>query len=100
MRVLVQWMHDNGYKRLNQLTRQGRRNFMSYIKQRKGRGNPEQTVKMRVMTQYQTMLDLLWLQGRRYPELAVAETAPQDVIVVSWDSDDAERIREHPNLSP
>lgn len=96
MCVLVQWMHDNGYKRLNQLTPEGRRRFMSYVKQRRGRDNPEQTVKMRVITQYQSMLDLLWLQGRRYPELAVAEAAPKDVIVVSWDRNDTEQIPRTP----
>ena len=96
LRVLVQWMYDNGYERLNQLSRQGRRAFMSYIKQRKGRSNRQQTVKTKVLKQYQSMLDLLWLQGRRYPELAVAEAAPQDVIVVSRNRDDTERIPRTP----
>ena len=99
MRILVQWMHDNGYKRLNQLTREGQRAFMRDVKQRKGkgkRGEQGKRIGISTLAHYQNVLRLLFLQGRRYPELAIGEPAPQDAIRVSTRREDSEAIPRTP----
>ena len=73
-------MHDNGYQRVNQLTRTGQRAFMRAIKKREGRGAPRSLVKTSTVYKYQNMLQMLFLQGRRYPQIAIAEPAPQDAV--------------------
>ena len=88
MRTLVQWMHDNGYEQLNQLTREGQRAFMRDVKGRKGRRQGAVTVSIRTQAQYDSLLRLLFLQGKRYRELAIGEAAPQDAIRVLKQNDD------------
>ena len=83
MRILVQWMHDNRYERLNQLTRAGQRAFMRDVRRRKGKGASATVVKSRTLAVYQDMLQVLFLQGRRYPQITIGEPAPQDAIKIS-----------------
>ena len=97
LRTLVQWMHDNGYQRLNQLTRTSQRAFMRDIGKRKGRGSPEATLKTSTLAQYQNMLQVLFLQGQRYPELAIAEPRPQDAIKLSHANPDRRSIPKTPD---
>ena len=80
MRILVQWMHDNGYQRLNQLTRTGQRSFIDTLKHRKGKGQANARLTEGSLYLYQQMLQVLFLQGRRYPQIAIAEPAPQDAV--------------------
>lgn len=97
MRILVQWMHDNGYERLNQLTRTGQRAFIRDMRRRRGSGPDGKPVKNRTLAAYQDMLQLLFLQGRRYPELAIEEPAPQDTITTSRLSQENESIPRTPD---
>ena len=81
--ILVKWMHDNGYERLNQLTRRGQREFMRGRRRRKGRGKNAKPLQPNTLAYYQNLLQTLFLQGSRYPQLAIEEPAPQDAIIVS-----------------
>ena len=83
MRVLVKWMKENGYQRLNQLTRAGQRAFILDVRRRKGRGRNAKRLKKGTVAKYQNTLQTLFLQGRRYPQIAIEEPAPQDTIRVS-----------------
>ena len=87
MRLLVRWMHDNGYERLNQLTGRGQREFIRYMRCRKGRRKNEKQVNNATLSQYQNTLETLFLQGKRYPQIAIEEPAPQDAIRLSMTGD-------------
>ena len=96
LRTLVNWMHDHGYMRLNQLTRTGQRAFMRDLQRRKGRGGKGQ-IKIQTLVHYQNTLQILFLQGRRYPQIAIEEPAPQDAIKQSKRSNDARPIPKTPD---
>ena len=83
MRTLVEWMHCHGYRRLNQLTRTGQRAFIRDVKGGKAGGKGKAPLKIQTMVKFQNTLQLLFLQGRRYPQIAIEEPAPQDAISVA-----------------
>ena len=81
--MLVKWMHENGYERLNQLTRRGQREFIRYQRCRRDPSKNEKPLQTNTLAYYQNLIQTLFLQGQRYPQLAIEEPAPQDAIVVS-----------------
>jgi integrase len=74
LRLLMRWMASQGYRRFSDLHSEASQRFLTTIAARRGRtGRP---VKSLTLQQYRGLLELLYLQGARYPQVAIQDPFP------------------------
>jgi hypothetical protein len=74
LRLLIRWMADQGYRRFAELDRDAGERFLSAMAARrnaKGRAIAPSTMKL-----YRRLLVLIYLQGARYPAVAIDDPFP------------------------
>lgn len=74
LRVLLRWMASQGYRRFNDLDHEASQQFFTTIAARKTKKGQPLTVT--TQQHYHQLLALLYLQGARYPEVAIADPSP------------------------
>lgn len=74
LRVLLRWMVSQGHRRFADLDHEASQQFLTTVATRKTKDG--QTVKLVTQNHYHQLLALLYLQGARYPELAIADPLP------------------------
>ena len=77
VRILVLWMIKQGFCEFTELDREAQQRFLSDLAQRKRKGRGEY-IKKKTLGHFQNTMQLLFLQGLKYPPLAVAEPLPRD----------------------
>jgi hypothetical protein len=71
LRVLMRWMAAQDYRRFADLDRDASERFLAVIAARRGStGTP---LKSTTLQSYRRMLSQLYLQGARYPQVAIAD---------------------------
>lgn len=88
LRTLIRWMHRQGYREFPDLGSDDCRRFMADMAARPGRREGEK-IKPSSLHVYGATLTLLYLQGRKFPELAIDEPPPECTIAVSRADDDS-----------
>jgi integrase len=71
LRMLMRWMAGQGYRRFADLNRDASERFLAVIAAR--RGNNGTPMKPATLQNYRRMLSQLYIQGARYPEVAIAD---------------------------
>jgi hypothetical protein len=71
LRMLMRWMATQGYRRFAELDRDASERFLAVIAER--RGNAGTPLKWSTLQNYRRMLSQLYLQGARYPLVAIAD---------------------------
>jgi integrase len=71
LRMLMRWMAAQGYRRFSDLDRDASARFLAVIAAR--RGNTGTPLKSSTLKNYRRMLSQLYLQGARYPQVAIAD---------------------------
>ncbi|UXS49652.1 integrase [Agrobacterium tumefaciens] len=74
-RTLIRWMIMQGYRRFADLDRDGCERFLAAMAQRPG-AKPGRTVTIVTLQHYANLLRLLYLQGSKYPEVAIEDPFP------------------------
>lgn len=72
LRMLIRWMGANGYRRFGELEQDSFDRFLAAMASRPGLRN-HKTLSPSRMNAYRDLLALLYLQGARYPEVAIAD---------------------------
>ena len=75
--VLTKWMIENGFHALRELDREAQQRFFSHLAQKKGKGENYQ-LQPSTLGIYHQSLQTLFLQGLKYPELAIEEPSPKE----------------------
>ncbi|GAY19622.1 MULTISPECIES: hypothetical protein [Sphingobium] len=74
LRLLIRWMADQGYRRFADLDRVASERFMAAMAERR---NPRgELVAAGTLDHYRSLLILIYLQGARYPALAIDDPFP------------------------
>ena len=82
LRMLIQWMVQHGYTAFTELDQDAYERFMDSLATRPGR-SAGTTLTNRTLIGYRQLLDRLYLQGQRCPELRMEEPFPGEPMVVS-----------------
>jgi integrase len=75
LRMLIRWMAAQGYRSFADLDRDGCDRFMVAIAQRPG-SQPGKSLKTTTLQTYANLLTRLYLQGAKFPEVAIADPFP------------------------
>jgi len=75
LRMLIRWMVAQGYRHFADLDQDGCDRFLAAMAQRPGR-SPGKTLKTTTLETYANLLTRLYLQGAKYPEVAIADPFP------------------------
>jgi hypothetical protein len=75
LRMLIRWMAEQGCRSFADLDRDGCDRFMATMAQRPGRGS-SRTLKTGTLHAYANLLTRLYLQGAKFPEVAIADPFP------------------------
>ena len=75
LRMLIRWMAAQGYRSFADLDRDGCDRFMTTVAQRPG-SKPGKPLKSTTLQSYANLLTRLYLQGAKYPEVAIADPFP------------------------
>ncbi|PHP18978.1 integrase [Sphingobium yanoikuyae] len=74
LRLLIRWMADQGYRRFADLDRGASERFMAAMAERR---NPKgELLKTGTLHHYRSLLILIYLQGARYPTVAIGDPFP------------------------
>lgn len=74
LRLLIRWMADQGYRRFADLDREASERFMAAMAERR---NPRgEAVAAGTLGHYRSLLILIYLQGARYPAVAIHDPFP------------------------
>lgn len=71
LRMLMRWMAAQGYRRFSDLDRDASERFLAVIAAR--RGSAGAPLKSSTLKNYRRMLSQLYLQGARYPQVAISD---------------------------
>src|SRR5271166_317674 len=75
LRKLIRWMAAQGYRSFADLDRDGCDRFMAAMAQRPG-SKPGKTLKSTTLQTYANLLTRLYLQGAKFPEVAIDDPFP------------------------
>ncbi|MGV0821196.1 integrase [Martelella sp. AMO21009] len=75
LRMLIRWMAAQGYRSFADLDREGCDRFMTTVAQRPG-SKPGKPLKSTTLQSYANLLTRLYLQGAKFPEVAIADPFP------------------------
>lgn len=75
LRILIRWMAAQGYRRFADLDRDACDRFMAAMAQRPGSGSGK-PLKSGTLQTYANLLTRLYLQGAKFPEVAIADPFP------------------------
>ena len=75
LRMLIRWMAAQGYGSFADLDRDGCDRFMAAVAQRPG-SKPGTALKTTTLQTYANLLTRLYLQGAKFPEVAIADPFP------------------------
>lgn len=74
LRLLIRWMESQGYRRFAELDRDASERFLAAMAERRNpRGEP---IASATLDHYRRLLILLYLQGARYPAVAIDDPFP------------------------
>jgi integrase len=74
LRLLIRWMADQGYRRFAELDRDASERFLGRMAERRNpKGEP---IASATLAQYRRLLVLIYLQGARYPAVAIGDPFP------------------------
>lgn len=74
LRLLIRWMADQGYRRFADLDREASERFMAAMAER--RNAKGELLKTGTLHHYRSLLILIYLQGARYPTVAIGDPFP------------------------
>lgn len=75
LRILIRWMAAQGYRRFADLDRDACDRFMAAMAQRPGSGSGK-ALKTTTLQSYANLLTRLYLQGAKFPQMAIADPFP------------------------